>query len=350
MPIRLLALLALGTSILHAEAAPGLDLPYKDDRSDAAALIESYYNAVNRREFARAWSYYAEKKPAADFEAFSDGYAETERVELLTGAVGEEGASGSRFFNIPIAIRATNTDGSEQVFSGCFTARLANPQIQGVPFQPLHISDWSFSRAEEPLEDAVPAACGDGPPPSEQDALLRRAERLFRTAYADICGAGAGGDDPANAPEVHTISYRATYDGPEEPAREAHLFRFFCGMGAYNESHVYYISTELDGLRHLQFAEPDLQIRRENDDDSESPVEDIRITGYAVQDQLVNSFYSPEEHTISSHAKWRGVGDASSSGLWLFRDGRFTLVRYEVDATYDGEINPEPVLDYYTAP
>ncbi|APH72372.1 DUF1176 domain-containing protein [Aquibium oceanicum] len=350
MSIRSLALLALGASILHAPAALGQDLPYQDDRSDAEALIESYYNAVNRREFARAWDYYGEKKPAADFDAFSDGYVETERVELVTGPVGEEGAAGSRFFNVPIAIRATNTDGSEQVFSGCYTARLASPQIQGVPFQPLHISDWSFSKAQEPLEDAVPAQCGDAPVPSEQKVLLRRAKELFETAYSDICGWGAGGDASQKEPEVHTISYHATYDGPEEPARQAHLFRFFCGMGAYNESHVYYISTELDGLRQLQFAEPDLQIRRENDDDSESPVEDVRIVGYTVEDQLVNSFYSPEEHTISSHSKWRGVGDASSSGLWLFRDGSFTLVRYEVDATYDGEINPQTVLDYYTAP
>jgi hypothetical protein len=44
------------------------------------------------------------------------------------------------------------------------------------------------------------------------------------------------------------------------------------------------------------------------------------------------------------------VGDASSTGTWLFRDGRFSLVQYEVDASYDGQINPETGLDYNTAP
>ena len=32
----------------------------------------------------------------------------------------------------------------------------------------------------------------------------------------------------------------------------------------------------------------------------------------------------------------------------MFRDGEFTLVRYDVDASYDGEINPETVLDFQT--
>ena len=38
------------------------------------------------------------------------------------------------------------------------------------------------------------------------------------------------------------------------------------------------------------------------------------------------------------------------TGTWLFRDGAFSLVQYDVDASYDGEINPETVLDYNTAP
>lgn len=350
MPTRSFALLVLGATVLVVPNAWSQSDPYQDDRSDPVALIESYYNAVNRKEFARAWGYYGEDKPAADFETFAEGYAQTERVELVTGMPSGEGAAGSSFFNVPVAIRATKADGGAEVFSGCFTVRLASPQVQGVPFQPMRIADWSFSASEEPLEEALPDQCGDAPPASEQDALLRQAQELFQAAYSESCGWGAGGADTGSPPETYTISYRPSYAGPEEPAQEAHVFRFFCGMGAYNETHVYYISTELDGLRQLQFAAPDLQIRREDDEDSESPVEDIRITGYTAQDQLVNSFYSPEEHTISSYSKWRGVGDASSSGLWLFRDGKFVLVRYEVDASYDGEINPETVLDYYTAP
>ena len=54
----------------------------------------------------------------------------------------------------------------------------------------------------------------------------------------------------------------------------------------------------------------------------------------------------PATRTVTSHSKWRGLGDASSSGQWLFHNGRFILKSYDADASYDGEINPQTVLDY----
>ena len=41
---------------------------------------------------------------------------------------------------------------------------------------------------------------------------------------------------------------------------------------------------------------------------------------------------------------------ASCKETWIFRDGEFTLMKYDVDASYDGEINPETVLDYEPRP
>lgn len=83
---------------------------------------------------------------------------------------------------------------------------------------------------------------------------------------------------------------------------------------------------------------------------TEGKVEHIGIIGYLAETRLVNSSYDEAATSITSSSKWRGVGDASSSGTWLFRDGAFTLVRYDVDASYDGEVNPETVLDYNSAP
>ena len=74
----------------------------------------------------------------------------------------------------------------------------------------------------------------------------------------------------------------------------------------------------------------------------------MTIIGYTATDQLVNSDFDEQEQSITSFNKWRGVGDASSTGKWMFRDGDFTLVHYEVDASYDGEMNPQTVLDYDT--
>ena len=47
----------------------------------------------------------------------------------------------------------------------------------------------------------------------------------------------------------------------------------------------------------------------------------------------MNSEFDEQERSLTSFNKWRGIGDASSSGKWIFRDGDFTLVHYEVDPT-----------------
>ncbi len=322
---------------------------YIDDRSSAASLIQSFYNAVSRKEYARAWDYYGDQKPAADLDAFAKGYETTEQVNVITGNVAFEGAAGSTFYYLPVAIVAFDKDGNQKVFAGCYTARLANPAIQGSPFQPLHIEKGSLKPSDAAYEDAVPANCPDAPAPEQTDAVLQQAKALFQTANADCDRHLPGGDPAAAEPEQYKIPFRYASDGDDQPEREARLFRFYCGAGAYNEMHVYYQYDADDGLREIQFATPELDIRYVNDD-TDDKVDSVTIIGYTADEKLVNSFYDEASLSITSHSKWRGVGDASDSGTWIFRDGRFTLVKFDVDASYDGEINPETVLDFNTAP
>src|SRR5690606_22862178 len=116
------------------------------------------YNAINRAEFARAYSYFSEP-PAADVEAYAEGYADTEHVDLRTGEPAEEGAAGSVYFTLPVAIRATDTDGNSAVFAGCYTMRLANPAVQADAFQPMMIEEGSLEPVDEELENALPTDC-----------------------------------------------------------------------------------------------------------------------------------------------------------------------------------------------
>ena len=122
-----LSLLALSAGFAQAAEPPA----YLDDRSDAAAIVKSFYNAVSRREYARAWDYFGDQKPSATFAAFVKGYENTDLVQIVTGEPGVEGAAGSTFFSLPVALLATNADSSQQVFAGCYTARLGNPQAPG---------------------------------------------------------------------------------------------------------------------------------------------------------------------------------------------------------------------------
>ncbi len=340
------ALLALaGTAPAFAQP----ELPaYLDDRSDPASLVKSYYNAINRREFARAWSYYGDLKPAADVDMFAKGFDDTEQVAVVVGEAGVEGAAGSTFFSLPVAITAHRKDGTEAVFGGCYTLRLANPQVQAADFRPMHIERARMHASDGPMRESMPTDCGGGGP-QRTDAVLDQARSMFAAAHGERCDAARPGGGGAGPGESYTIGWSGRNAAEGEPERQARLFRFFCGMGAYNETHVYYLWHDVEGLRELQFATPELDIRYENDD-SEGRVESVTIIGYTTDVELVNSFYDEDTRTITSAAKWRGVGDASSSGTWIFRDGHFTLVRYDVDASYDGEIDPETVLDFHTGP
>jgi len=319
---------------------------YVDDRSDAAALVHSLYNAVNRKEYARAWSYFAQP-PAASLEQYAAGYADTESVEVLTGTPGEEGAAGSIYYQVPTVIDVTTTPARDRkIFAGCYIVRQSNVR-ETEAFTPLQIEKGAFKPVEGDPADLLPTACPDGQSLPRTDIALDKARKAFSGAYSTICNSLSQTADPAAAePEIHAIPASSS---PGEPAREYRLFRFFCDMGAYNEIHVYYLADPFGEVRPLQFTEPDLDIRYENDD-HEAAVVEINITGYVATDRLVNSFYDPATLTITSYAKWRGIGDASSSGTYLFRNNRFTLVKFDVDASYDEEMNAKTVLDYATPP
>ncbi|RJT37470.1 DUF1176 domain-containing protein [Mesorhizobium waimense] len=325
------------------------DAPYVDDRSDAVAVIRSLYSAINRHEFARAWDYYGDTKPAKDFDTFVKGYDSTDKVDVKTGAASSDGAAGSIFYNVPVAIQATDKDGEAKVFAGCYTLRQVNAQVQEPPFLPILIDKGALKPSTANFEDAVPASCGDGPPPPKQDTVLEQARKAFVATYGDQCDKQTPDGKPTTEPDAYSLHYKDTNAGADEPERETRLFRFFCSMAAYNESAVYYVADDVMGVRQLQFASPELDIRYENNN-SEGKVEAVHIIGFQTDDQLVNSDYDDKTRTITSMNKWRGVGDASSTGTYLFRNGNFSLVQYDVDASYDGEINPQTVLDYNTAP
>lgn len=142
---------------------PVPDNPYYDDRSTAAAVIESFYNAISRSEYLRAWSYFAHADSAdqqADFEAFAAGYQDTESVQLVVGPEITEGAAGTIYYTIAAAIEATRTDGSTESFAGCYTLRLSQPAIQAAPpFEPMAITEGELSTAEGKLEDILPGSC-----------------------------------------------------------------------------------------------------------------------------------------------------------------------------------------------
>ena len=106
----------------EGEALP--ENPYYDDRTTAAALIESVYNAINRNEYLRAWT------------------------------------AGTVYYRIPVAIEATANDGTIESFAGCYTLKLTQPSLQEVPpFAPLVITEGDLVPLEGQIDAILPSAC-----------------------------------------------------------------------------------------------------------------------------------------------------------------------------------------------
>ncbi|OJF94976.1 hypothetical protein [Pararhizobium antarcticum] len=132
---------------------------YIDDRSDGAAIVRSLYNAIARQEYARAYGYFGDRKPVGDYKSFVDGYRNTVDVKVLTGTVTPEGAAGSTYEPVPVAVRSVDKDGKQQVFAGCYLTRMASASGQEPPFAPLHIESAELEEVTGPLESAVPKVC-----------------------------------------------------------------------------------------------------------------------------------------------------------------------------------------------
>lgn len=143
------------------DAAGGVTVPdYRDDRSTPQALIESYYNAINRKEYSRAYSYYSEEGREPDFKTFVKGYVNTRSVKVALRKADPDPGAGQIYWSQPLAIEAETEDGKKQVFTGCYTIHLTNPAMQEEPpFKPMQIATGSLTKSPLELEKSVPEAC-----------------------------------------------------------------------------------------------------------------------------------------------------------------------------------------------
>ena len=68
----------------------------------------------------------------------------------MTGSVTQEGAAGSIYAPVPVAIKSTEKGGKETIFAGCYLTRIVNAAIQEPPFSPLHIESAELEKVERP--------------------------------------------------------------------------------------------------------------------------------------------------------------------------------------------------------
>ncbi|MBD0324863.1 MAG: META domain-containing protein [Pyrinomonadaceae bacterium] len=105
-------------------------------------LLASFYNAVNAKEYERAYRYW-ETLPGS-FQDFARGYAETGSVRLIIEPPTRiSSAAGSVYSEVPTVLAVRHRDGSERIFVGCYVTRKSNLRPSDVPKEEV----WRIYRA-----------------------------------------------------------------------------------------------------------------------------------------------------------------------------------------------------------
>lgn len=142
---------AIAAPVLAAKPADR----FIDDRSSPARVITSLYNAIDRHEYLRAWSYFAEDG-APDYATFRDGYTGTGTVALRIGEVRSEGTAGAIHSRVPVAIEATDTAGGKTVFTGCYRLTQVQPGVQDTPpYRPIRIDGGRLEKSGQSFGQAM---------------------------------------------------------------------------------------------------------------------------------------------------------------------------------------------------
>lgn len=160
---------------LPAPITPVIDASvYLDDRSTAEGVILSMFNAINRHEYVRAYSYWkdtAENLPS--YDQFEQGYADTASVQVSYGLVAGDAGAGQLYYTVPVVLKTQSTSGDLQTFSGCYTLHISQPGIQGVPpFTPLGIRSGDLQNQDNDADTVSLVAHGCDSAPTAQTPAI----------------------------------------------------------------------------------------------------------------------------------------------------------------------------------
>lgn len=119
--------------------------------ADAAAVVRSYYAAINAGQYPRAYALWSDGGRASGQTGaqFAGGFSDTARVTASTGAPGRvEGAAGSRYVTVPVAVEAIQDDGTIRHYDGTYTLRRAVVDGATAEQRQWRISDADLRQVE----------------------------------------------------------------------------------------------------------------------------------------------------------------------------------------------------------
>lgn len=134
---------------VHTIAAAEIPPPFYENRAESAVeFMISYYNAINRKEYQRAYDYWqdpgsGDPTQPTDFPSFQQGFATTASVAVTLGTPQGDAGAGNIYATVPAVVVAIQNDGNVQTYYGCYVTHHTNIGIDPDPNALL----WKLYRA-----------------------------------------------------------------------------------------------------------------------------------------------------------------------------------------------------------
>lgn len=113
---------------LHVDEDGALPVATGSGASEAVAVVRDYYDAINARDFARAYRLWSDggRSSGQSPQQFADAFMQTAGITVQIGEpTAIESAAGSRFIEVPVSITSTRSDGEQRRYRGRYVLRRA---------------------------------------------------------------------------------------------------------------------------------------------------------------------------------------------------------------------------------
>lgn len=168
-----------------------------------------------------------------------------------------------------------------------------------------------------------------------RDEAVHRAALHHRNTLPAAC-------DPVGSETSASRTYQLQI-GEETAARQALLVEFPCRSIDANASSVFVLSDQHGTVSEVLFLSP--FIANKDEIDASIPAKDqVRIDWHTTR-EVLNGQYDESGRTMVAIEKWPGTEAGYSTTKWGYRDGRFQLMRFAVDADPHGRNELEVLLE-----
>lgn len=132
--------------------------------------------------------------------------------------------------------------------------------------------------------------------------------------------------------------------GEDTAARQALIVEFPCQIGATSQTSVYLLSDQRGTVSEIVFPSPKFDIVYQGEGQT-GPVDRFVLYETPYLREVANAQYESSSRTMSERKEMQELGGADTETRWQYKNGKFEITYFAVDAPSDGERGPIVLIE-----